>query len=98
MTDLEIEIYITDHAYDRMKERLGWNRKAAARMAKKAFEEGVEHKDTVGSLHRYLDYVYLGHCNANQMRIYGEALFIFYGNRLITVYALPTKYRRKKYI
>lgn len=36
-------IRITDHAYDRMKERLGWNRKAGERMAQKAFEQGVTH-------------------------------------------------------
>ena len=50
------------------------------------------------SLHRYLDSVYLSYGNANQMRIYGEALFIFSGSKLITVYALPTKYRGKKYL
>lgn len=91
-----MEIEITIHAYDRMKERLGWNKKAAARMAQKAYADGITHGETRGSLHRYLDSVYLSHFNADQMRIYGEALFIFSGSRLLTVYALPTKYRRKK--
>ena len=84
-----MDIVITDHAYDRMKERLGWNKKAGARMAQKAYINGVTHGATRGSLHRYLDSVYLAYHNASQMRIYGEALFIFN--------ALPTKYRGKKY-
>ena len=88
---------ITNHAYDRMKERLGWNRKAGERMAYKAYTDGTTHGETRGSLHRYLDSVYLAYHNASQMRIYGEALFIFSGTKLLTVYALPTKYRRKKY-
>ena len=93
-----MDIVITEHAYDRMKERLGWNRKAGQRMANKAYTEGKTHGETRVSLHRYLDSVYLSYGNANQMRIYGEALFIFSGSRLITVYALPTKYRGKKYL
>lgn len=91
-----MEIEITNHAYDRMKERLGWNRKAGERMACRAYTDGITHGETRGSLHRYLDSVFLSYGNATQMRIYGEALFLFSGSRLLTVYALPTKYRRKK--
>ena len=92
-----MELEITNHAYDRMKERLGWNRKAGERMAYKAYTDGITHGETRGSLHRYLDSVFLACGNATQMRIYGEALFLFSGSRLLTVYALPTKYRRKKW-
>lgn len=87
-------VRITDHAYDRMKERLGWNHKAGERMAQKAFEQGVTHGETRGSLHRYLDGIFLSYRNANCMRIYGEAIFLFADNVLITVYALPTRYRK----
>lgn len=87
-------ISITEHAYDRMKERLGWNRKAGERMAQKAFVQGITHGETRGSLHRYLDGIFLSYNNANNMKIYGEAIFIFRNDKLITVYALPTKYRK----
>ena len=89
-------IIITDHAYDRMKERLGWNKKAAERMAQKAFQEGIQHWETKGSLHRYLDSIYLSHRNATAMRIYGQAIFIFKEDKLLTVYAMPPKYRRMR--
>lgn len=91
---MDNSIQITDHAYDRMKERLGWSRKAGERMAQKAYLEGQTHGETRGSLHRFLDGVFLSHGNANNLRIYGEALFVFCGNKLITVYALPTRYRK----
>lgn len=91
---MEIDIQITEHAYDRMKERLGWNRKAGERMAQKAYIEGKTHGEVRGSFHRFLDGVYLSHGNANNLRVYGEALFVFSGNRLITVYALPVRYRK----
>lgn len=90
----ETQLIITDHAYDRMRERLGWNKKAGTRMAQKAYTDGLTHGETRGSLHRYLEKVYWSYCNANTMRIYAEALFIFNGTKLITVYALPTKYRK----
>lgn len=47
-----MDIVITDHAYDRMKERLGWNKKAGARMAQKAYTDGTTHGETRGSLLR----------------------------------------------
>ena len=51
----ESTIQITDHAYQRMKERCGWNKKAGARMADLAFSHGIEHRNTKGKLHRFLD-------------------------------------------
>lgn len=90
----ETPITITEHAYDRMKERLGWNKKAADRMAPKAFRKGIRHGETRGSLHRYLDSIWFSHQNATDMRIYGQAIFIFRGKTLITVYEMPQKYRK----
>ena len=37
----ETTIYLTDHAYDRMKERLGLGRKAADRLVKRALTDFV---------------------------------------------------------
>ena len=41
---------ISNHARQRMKERCGFNRKTQDRMARKAFDEGVTHKQTKGRL------------------------------------------------
>ena len=42
----------TEHAYDRAKERLNWKSKVLDKMMQKAYEEGIQHKDTKGSLKR----------------------------------------------
>lgn len=45
-------VLITEHAYERAKERLKWKSKVLDKMAEKAFLEGIKHKDTKGSLMR----------------------------------------------
>ena len=71
-------------------------------MAVKARNEGIERKDTSGSLRRYLDalyhhadkptgngYVY----NNSTIYIYGEKVWVFVGNALVTVLNLPNRYK-----
>lgn len=45
---------ISNHARQRMKERCGFNRKSQDRMARKAFDEGVTHKQTKGRLNKWV--------------------------------------------
>ena len=88
-------ICITNHAYQRMKERCGWNKKAGARMADLAFYNGIPQGDTKGALHRFIDSIYLSHRNASKLVLYGQAVFIFcHGNVLVTVYAVPSRLRK----
>lgn len=83
-----MKLKASSHAYDRAKERLGWKSSVLERMMEKAFEEGLRHKDTKGRLRRYLDKMYLKYKSGNNMRIYGENLFIFENATLITIYRL----------
>jgi hypothetical protein len=87
-------ILITEHAYDRAKERLSWKPKALDKMAEKAFSEGIQHKDTKGSLHKYITKLWFQYRNANNIRIYGENVYFFIGNKLITLYQLPNNLRK----
>ena len=95
-----IRIDVTRHAYDRMKERLGLNKKAAVRIAEMAYESGIRHGETNGRLYRYISkearaYMRKGFC----MKIYGETVFCFIdkvdqdgGERitsLVTVWPIP---------
>ena len=99
-----VRIDITEHAYDRMKQRLGWNRKAANRMAGVAYAEGINHGETNGKLYRYISaqtssYMRKGKC----IKIYGEAFFCFVKHKdeetggtvalLITVWVIPWELR-----
>lgn len=85
------EIIITRHAYKRAKERLRWKKSVLRRMAQVAFEEGFTHAETKGQLRGFLDKVWLNYKVCNNIRIYGEHVYIFADNRLVTIYRVQTK-------
>lgn len=87
-------VIITDHAYERAKERIGWKPKVLDKMAEKAFLEGKKHKDTKGALMRYLTKLWFSYKHCNNVRIYGENVFFFCDNILITLYQLPNNLRK----
>ena len=88
------EIIITNHAYDMAKRRIGWNKSALEKMSSKAYVEGITHSQTKGRLKRFLDSKFLSYRKATNMRIYGEVLFIFVGNKLITLYTLTNELKK----
>lgn len=87
-------IEISQHAYERAKERLGFTREALERHAARAFSAGVQHDETRGRLKRFVDALYLKERSANQTRIFAEHVFLFCNNKLITVFELPHEFRR----
>ena len=87
---------VTRHGNRRSRERLGIPKKAADRAAKKALDKGLKHKDVNGSLRRYMDYLYLrGGRAANNMRLYGDHIYIFHDETLITVLNVPPEHRKQ---
>lgn len=82
----------TDHAYTRAKERLGWKKRVLEKMMRKAFDQGVKHSQTKGRLRKYLNQLWLDYRTCNNVRIYGENIFFFKNNLLITVYRLDNRY------
>lgn len=93
LTDISF-INVTDHAYEMAKERLSINKTAFLKLAEKAFKEGMGHKDSVGNLKKWIDGLYLKYKTANNIRIYGENIFIFSGKNLVTVYQVPNNLRK----
>ena len=98
------KIAITDHAYDRIKERMGLNKKAADRIVTVAYRDGIQHSETKGTLYRYIgnltrSYMKKGAC----FKIYGENVFCFVNQKdresgekigiLLTVWTIPKEYR-----
>jgi len=81
----------TKHAYRRAKERLGWNKSALRGQMVKAFYHGAAHKDVKSKLRKYVDKLWLKSKNCNNIRIYGENLYLFNNEILITVYRLDNK-------
>ena len=87
-------VYITDHAYEMAKDRLSMNRGSFEKLAGKAFLLGVKQADSAGNLKKYIDSKYFVAKSANNIRIYGENLFVFSKNTLITVYQIPNNLRK----
>ena len=81
----------TKHAYQRAKERLSWKKRTLDRMMQKALDEGITHADTVGRLNDYITSIWKQYERANNIRIYGENIYLFRFNKLITLYRLPTE-------
>jgi len=81
---------ITQHAYQRAKKRFSWTGSTLDRMAAKALAEGMLHAEAKGKLRKYLDGVWLRHRNGN-FRIYGQNLYIFVGEKLVTLYRIPSE-------
>lgn len=84
-------VNITKHAYKRMKERCGYNKVSCQRMAERAFSKGVSQSDVSGRLDRYFSQLYCYDYSANNLRIYGEFVYVFSNYNLVTVMPLPNE-------
>ena len=96
MKIVEDELYVTKHGGKRSRERLGIPKKAVDRNAMIALEKGLKHGETCGGLKRYLDWLYLkGSGEANNMRVYGDHVYLFHDEILITVLNVPPEHRKQ---
>ena len=86
---------ITRHGDFRTRKRVGVNRSAVKRLARKALADGITRYDAKGGLRRYLDALYHYNGQADNIRVYAEKVWIFSGNILITVLDLPQKYKNR---
>jgi hypothetical protein len=91
--EVPMSIDVTHHGKRRIRERCGIKSKGADRLARIAFEKGLTRSDVSGSLARYMDFLYHYNCEANNVRIYGDKIYIFCNEVLVTVYNLPKRYR-----
>ena len=74
----KLGIFVTEHALDRIKERLGLSNKAAERMAEVAYRDGIEHSETIGRLNKYIAGLTYAHMKKGTcIRIYGEVVYCF---------------------
>lgn len=84
---------VTRHARKRLHERDGTNKASAERKALLALERGCRLEDTKGRLHLWmLEQKEKG--SADNLIVYGDKLFIFNGDTLITVTVLPPDIRK----
>lgn len=86
-------VNVSAHGNKRMRNRCGVPKKSVGKLAMEAFELGIKHNETTGSLNRYITAQYFYNQSANNIRIYKNKVFIFAGSRLITVLNLPPRYQ-----
>ncbi len=85
---------VTWHGKNRLKQRVGIPKRASQKQTQRAFEKGISITETVGSLRNYLDGVFLKEGTANNLRVWNGSVYIFADERLLTVYTLPSRFRK----
>lgn len=88
------DVYVSNHAYIRMKERAEIGKKAACRLSAKAYTEGVGQDDVSGRLYRYIASESTAYNRpGTNIKIYGEMVYCFMdqpnGVLLLTVFWVP---------
>lgn len=84
---------VSQHAIQRLDERVGISRRAAARMAARAHDEGITRSETSGDLHRWLQATEGN--GTVYARIHGQHVYLFgNGTKLVTVIHLPREYHK----
>jgi len=85
---------ITHHAYIRARQRFSLKPEALERVAGRALQEGLCRSQVTGRLARYFDKLWLQERKARNIRLYGEFLFLFHQDTLITLWQLPNGLRK----
>jgi hypothetical protein len=87
-------VIITKHAFKRAKKRLSFTTGVLKKMATRAYESGINRAETKGFLHQYVDRLCAAEHATNNIRIYGDILYLFVDNILITLYPVPSAFRK----
>ena len=89
------ELQVSKHGAKRVRERVGLPKRAVERNAQRALEEGIGYREATGTLRRYISWLYeLYDGNGNNIRIYGDKVWIFHDAILITVLNVPGEHRK----
>ncbi len=84
-------IYVTMHAKKRLKERNGWCRQTSERMLIRIYKEGIREKDFTGKQKLWVKTHKKDYFKNADYVIYGDKVYVFHGNLLITVHKAPKK-------
>lgn len=76
--------YISDHAYKRAKERLGWNKNTTRRMIEKVLKDGINDTEVKGPYKPFVMARKRNHVVENVI-LYGDTAFIFNKKILVTI-------------
>lgn len=77
------------HACLRARERFSWSQQVLQKLATRAMLHGLPLVQCRGYLRRYLEALYLQYGKANNLRVYGQVVYLFADQTLITLWPLP---------
>ena len=90
MSKKDIELNVTKHAKERIRERCGLPKKAVERSVVNAWSNGLTHRECKGNLRKYVDSLYFNNKTAGEIRVFNNHTFMFTkSGTLITVLPLP---------
>ena len=89
MENNQSKLQITKHAYMRLKERNGWNKKTSDRMIQKVFADGLRYDNIKGYIRIWLKEY--GYSDNSDYVLYGRYIYIFKDNCLITSFPVPNR-------
>lgn len=84
-------LYISDHAFKRMKERCGWSKKTALRMVEKIYKNGQDISEVKGYLAPWAKRREERQNDKEYSLLYGKFVYVFSENTLVTVVPTPQK-------
>lgn len=86
---------VSKHGAKRARQRVGIPKKAVDRMARTALERGIGHEEATGKLRDYIGWLYEKYDgNGNNIRVYGDKVYVFHDAILITVLNVPGEHRK----
>ena len=83
-------VELTYHAYQRAKERKIGDKSSIYQNVEKAYENGKNIEDFNKEIRKYLTNT-LKNSNGNMIKVYGNFVYIFFNNILITLFPLSQK-------
>ncbi|QFJ55271.1 hypothetical protein [Pseudobutyrivibrio xylanivorans] len=91
MSSYGSEVVITKHAYSRLKERNGWNKKASDRMIPKVYVNGLRPEQIKGYLKNWVITKYEYSNERDEYVLFGDKLYIFNNKTMLTVLPTPAR-------
>ena len=84
----------TRHGAKRVRKRIGIKKKVVDKIRDKAFVFGIKHSEAKGKLNNYFDYLWYQNPESTNIRMYANYVWIFCGERLVTVFPVPTSHKK----
>ncbi len=86
-------VFITEHAYKRIRKRNGWSKKTINRMIARIYVNGLRPDDVKGYKKKWIIHKTSRDEKNDEYVLYGDYIYIFNNRVLLTSYSLPCKER-----